>query len=360
MKHNLNVSGGDEKVNYYFSGGFFDELGLLKPSDDYYNRYNIDAKISAKATDWLEMSVLAKYRHSKNEAPAIEWVDRNEPGQGGRTFIMLLTTRIKPTKPKYYPGTEVWTGRIGPMENHKVTFTDRQLVLSPRIKLEPVKGWVTNIEFNYRTNNNLETGEFPRNPGAIPKPDGSYDSDIVWGSMEGTRVRERMYSNSYRSPNIYTSYTRSFGRNNINLLAGYQHEVYEYFNMYGQASHMLTESVPSISTSVGEKLIDDKIGHWATQGVFGRLNYNFSEKYLLEFNFRFDGSSRFEPDSRWGFFPSVSAGWVLSEENFYPLKDAIQVLKIRGSYGSVGNQNVANYLYIPTMGVSQASWLFGG
>jgi TonB-linked SusC/RagA family outer membrane protein len=358
MKHNLNVSGGNERVNYYFSGGFYDELGILKPADDYFKRYNLDAKISAKATDWLELSVLAKYRYSENEAPAIEWVDRNQPTEGGRTFIMLLTTRIKPTKPKYYPGTNIWTGRIYEMENHKVTFIDNQMVLSPRIKLEPVKGWVTNIEFNYRTNNDHETGFFPRTPRAIP--DGTGGSEVVWPGMEGTRYRSRMYTNSYRSPNIYSSYTRSFGRNNINLLAGYQHETYEYYDHYAQASHLLTESVPSISTAVGEKLIEDNVGHWATQGIFGRVNYDFDQKYLLEFNFRYDGSSRFDPDNRWGFFPSVSAGWVISQENFYPLKNAIEFLKLRGSYGSIGNQNVANYLYIPTMSVSQSGWLFGG
>ena len=358
MKHNINVSGGDERVNYYFSGGFYDELGILKPSDDYFKRYNIDAKISAKATDWLEMSILAKYRNSVNEAPAIEWVDRDQATQGGRTFIMLLTTRIKPTKPKYYPGTNTWTGRIYEMENHKVTFKNRQIVLSPRITLEPVKNWVTNIEFNYLANNDHETGFFPRTPSAIP--DGTGGSEVVWPGLSGTRYRSRMYTNSYRSPNIYSSYTRSFGQNNINLLVGYQHELYEYYDHYAQSSYLLTESVPSISTSVGEKLISDNVGHWSTQGVFGRLNYDYAEKYLLEFNFRYDGSSRFDPDNRWGFFPSVSGGWVVSRENFYPLKNAVEFLKFRGSYGTIGNQNVANYLYVPTMSVSQSGWLFGG
>ncbi|HHJ10611.1 MAG TPA: SusC/RagA family TonB-linked outer membrane protein, partial [Bacteroidetes bacterium] len=101
-------------------------------------------------------------------------------------------------------------------------------------------------------------------------------------------------------------------------------------------------------------------GHWATQSVFGRLNYDFSEKYLLEINGRYDGSSRFAPGKRWGFFPSVSAGWVFSKENFYPLKNIVEFLKFRGSYGVLGNQNVANYLYIPELPVSQTSYLFGG
>ena len=365
MKHNLNVSGGNDRVSYYMSGGFYDEMGFLKPSDDYYKRYNIDAKISAKATDWLTVSLLAKYKNAQNQAPSIAWVDFTETDdlttratEGGRTFIMLLTTRIKPTKPAYFPGTTVWTGRIGEMENNLMTIKERQLVVSPRITFEPVKGWVTIMEYNYRTNDDSQIHTALRNPSA--RPDGTGGSEIIWPGQQGTSYRPRTFSNAYRSPNIYSSFTRSFGSHNMNILAGYQQETYEYFNLYANAPYLLTDNIPSISTAVGTKTVDDQIGHWATQGVFGRLNYNFSEKYLVEFNFRYDGSSRFDPDNRWGFFPSVSAGWAISEENFYPLKNAVEYLKIRGSYGSIGNQNVANYLYVPTMPVSQAGWLFGG
>ncbi|HDZ42291.1 MAG TPA: TonB-dependent receptor, partial [Bacteroidetes bacterium] len=358
MKHNLNVSGGNDRVNYYMSGSFYDEMGLLKPSDDYYKRYNIDTKVSAKATDWLKLSVLAKYRQAANEAPTIGWVDSGGPTEGGRTFIMLLTTRIKPTKPAYFPGTKVWTGRIGEMEKNKMLITERQLVVSPRITLEPVKDWVTNVELNYRTNDDSQVSTFPRIPTA--RPDGKGGSIVIWPSQERTSYRPRTFSNKYLSPNIYTSYTRSFGKNNIDIMAGYQQETYEYFDLFADAPHLLTDEIPSISTAVGTKTVDDRKGHWATQSVFGRVNYNFAEKYLLEFNCRYDGSSRFAPGERWGFFPSVSAGWVFSKENFYPLKNTIEFLKLRSSYGSIGNQNVANYLYIPTMPVSKASWIFGG
>jgi TonB-linked SusC/RagA family outer membrane protein len=110
---------------------------------------------------------------------------------------------------------------------------------------------------------------------------------------------------------------------------------------------------------VGTKTVSDGQGHWSTQSAFGRFNYNFDEKYLVEVNFRADGTSRFEPGKQWGNFPSFSAGWVLSKENFYPLKGVVDYFKIRASYGSLGNQNVANYLYVPTMPVSQSNWLFG-
>ena len=168
-----------------------------------------------------------------------------------------------------------------------------------------------------------------------------------------------MYSNEYLSPTVYSSYFRSFGKHYASLMAGYQQEEYKYFNLLAEASYLLSDAVPSVSTAVGTKTVSDQIGHSSTQSFFGRFNYNFDEKYFLEANFRADGSSRFEPGEQWGNFPSVSVGWVPTKENFFPLKDVINFFKIRASYGSLGNQNVANYLYVPTMPISQSNWLFG-
>lgn len=350
MKHNINLSGGTEDVSFYLSGGSYDEKGQLKQADDYFKRYNLDAKINATVTPWMDISLLTKYKYAEEEYP--------EHLTLGRSFIMLLMTRLKPTKPAYYPGTDIWTGRIGDMELNKTTNIERQLVFSPRITLQPIKNWITNVELNYISNDNREVAVFPRIPEAIP--DGTGGSTIIWPSMESTSYRPETYSNTYMSPNIYTEYSKSFGKHNLHVLTGYQHEIYKYFNFLADAKYLLTEEIPSISTAVGEKTIEDQIGHWATQGIFGRLNYDFSEKYLLEFNFRYDGSSRFDEDNRWGFFPSISSGWIVSKENFYPLKDIVDVFKVRGSYGSIGNQNVDNYLYVPTMSVDQSNWLFGG
>ncbi len=350
MKHNINLSGGTEDVSFYLSGGSYDEKGQLKQADDYFKRYNLDAKINATVTPWMDISLLTKYKYAEEEYP--------EHLTLGRSFIMLLMTRLKPTKPAYYPGTDIWTGRIGDMELNKTTNIERQLVFSPRITLQPIKNWITNVELNYISNDNREVAVFPRIPEAIP--DGTGGSTVIWPSMESTSYRPETYSNTYMSPNIYTEYSKSFGKHNLHVLTGYQHEIYKYFNFLADAKYLLTEEIPSISTAVGEKTIEDQIGHWATQGIFGRLNYDFSEKYLLEFNFRYDGSSRFDEDNRWGFFPSISSGWIVSKENFYPLKDIVDVFKVRGSYGSIGNQNVDNYLYVPTMSVDQSNWLFGG
>jgi len=268
----------------------------------------------------------------------------------------MLMTRLKPTKPAFFPGTNVWTGRIGEQSKSTSAVEKQQLILSPRIVLKPVKGWNTTIELNYQTNNDIQRYTTLKAPTA--RPDGKGGSEVIWPSQQGTAYAPTMYSNTYLSPNIYTDYTRSFGKHNLHVLAGYQHESYKYFNMLANAAFLLTDNIPSISTAVGTKTVSDQLGHWATQSLFGRLNYNFDEKYLMEFNFRYDGSSRFESNQRWGVFPSVSTGWVMSKETFFPLKEVFDIFKIRGSYGSLGNQNVANYLYIPVMPINQSKWLF--
>jgi len=348
-KHNLSISGGNESINYYLSGGFFKEEGLLKHLTDDFTRYNMDAKINAKATSWMKLNFLVKYRQGLEEYP---WT------QGfGRDYMINWLNKIKPGTPSKYPDTDIWTKQSGMSryQSSREEYTRRQLVISPRIILEPVKGWVTNLEFNYRTN--TDDQNITINQYYWMRPNG----DLVYTPpRSGTEYTSNMFTNVYMSPNIYSSYTRSFGRHNMAIMVGYQNESFQYSNLLSNATHLLSDATPSLSTSVGEYTVDDQIGHSATESFFGRVNYNFSEKYLFEFNLRRDGSSRFEADKCWGTFPSFSAGWVFSQENFYPLKDVINFLKFRGSFGSLGNQNVANYLYIPTMAVDQSYWLFGG
>jgi TonB-linked SusC/RagA family outer membrane protein len=347
QKHNLSVSGASGNINYYLSTGFYDEQGLFKAWEDSYNRFNFDGKISSQATPWLNISAIFKFNYDKQDFP---W------DASGRATIYDLITKIKPTMPQFYPGTDVPTqeGRVLTRNAARDVTLGRQFVLSPRISLEPIKGWVTNIEVNYILNN--DRNEKTDLQAAWVRP----NSEIAYSpNKETTKYIPTMNTNEYLSPSAYSTYTRSFGKHNVSLLAGYQHEVYKYFNMNANAQFLLSDAIPSVSTAVGTKTVSDAQGHWATQSAFGRLNYNFDEKYLIEVNFRADGTSRFEPGEQWGKFPSVSGGWVLSKENFYPLTGVVDYFKIRASYGSLGNQNVANYLYVPTMPISQSNWLFG-
>ena len=349
QKYNLSVSGASEKIDYYLSGGWYKEDGLLRYGNESFNRYNFDGKINAQATSWAKVGVLFKYNSGLQEFP---W--QQELGRG-RIYDMM--TKLKPTMPAKYPGTDMWTqeSRIDEWKAQRDNTLNTQMILAPRITLEPIKGWVTNLEFNYTNNNNRRE---------------QYSKQYFWMQPNGvlangvaklaTSYRPRLYTDSYLSPNLYSTYAKSFGKHNFSVMAGYQQEKLKYFSINADALYLLSDNVPSVSTAVGNKTVADGQGHWSTQSGFGRLLYDFNDKYLVEANFRADGSSRFEPGKQWGYFPSVSAGWVASKEKFYPLKKVINYLKFRGSFGELGNQNVSNYLYIPTMGVGQSSFLFSG
>jgi TonB-linked SusC/RagA family outer membrane protein len=347
--HSLSVSGSNDKVDYYLSAGLYNEQGLLRYGNEGFKRYNFNGKINVNATSWAKVDVLFKYNYGEQQFP---W----EPSLGrGRIYDMM--TKIKPTMPAKYPGSDIWTqeSRIAEWQADRDNTTNRNLIISPRIIIEPIRGWVTNLDFNYTQNNNQEI--FMVRQYSWLQPNGQL---AAGNAQANTTYNPNLYTNSYLSPNLYSTYSRSLGKHNLSVMGGYQQETYNYFNLSGTAGYLLSDNVPSVSTAVGTKTISDAVGHWATQSVFGRFNYNYDDKYLLEANVRADGSSRFQPGKQWGTFPSLSAGWVASREKFFPFKSLINLFKLRASYGSLGNQNVDNYLYVPTLPISQSNFLFGG
>ncbi len=123
-----------------------------------------------------------------------------------------------------------------------------------------------------------------------------------------------------------------------------------YFNHYSERDDLLDYNLPEFDLATGTQNVDGEHSHWATAGYFGRLNYNYNGKWLLELNGRYDGSSRFPANDRWAFFKSASAGYRISEETFFnPLKESINNLKLRASYGEIGNQAVGNNMYLSTL-----------
>ena len=348
QKHNLNVSGSSGKIDYYFSAGFYGENGLLRYGNEYSDRYNFDAKVNAQVTSWAKFTTLFKFYNNVQDFP---W--DNGGLERGRIYDMMQ--KLKPTMPLKYAGTDIFTSEsgIGKLQAQRDHLNTRQFVVSPRITLEPIKGWITNVELNYTQNDGFQS--YTVSPFKTKIPNG----DIILNPVQaGTTYAPTLNSNQYLSPNIYSTYSKSIGKHSLTAMAGYQQETYNYTSLTTNATYLLSSDIPSVNTAVGTKTTADGLGHWATQSAFGRLNYNYDEKYLLEANLRTDGSSRFVSDKRWGTFPSMSAGWVFSKEKFFPLKNVVDFLKIRASYGTLGNQNVANYLYIPTMAIANTSWLF--
>ncbi|WP_338394593.1 TonB-dependent receptor [Fulvitalea axinellae] len=340
QQHNFSVSGKQKNTSYYLSGSYFTREGIMNFGDDESDRYTMNAKINSKVTDWLKLGANINISRSDLDVPSYD-----------RGLYLHNIARRWPTNPvtapngSYYGGSEIpfltQGGRSLTQENIYNTIVN--------IELTPIKHLKIKADVNYRFSSDNGNNHYAKITYLAPDNTERYlrknNSYSAW-----------QRKSTYLSPNVYVSYDRKFGEHSLSALAGYQQELQEYDNLSASKNGLVTDNVPSIKTATGTNFNgNDGKGHWATRGWFGRLSYNYKEKYLLESNFRYDASSRFPEDDRWAIFPSFSAGYNIAKENFWPLK-AVGTFKVRGSYGGVGNQNVPNYLYIARIPVKNNNW----
>jgi TonB-linked SusC/RagA family outer membrane protein len=349
QKHDLNVSGGGENNSYFLSAGFWDQPGELAFGNEYYKRYNITANLEVDATNWLSVNLNSKYIDEERQ-------HFNTRQGWNRTTMYHNFFRTSPYRPLKLPNGEYSNISYIPMLNGgKENIYEKSLILSLGAELEPVENWVTRIHYNFK-DNDLRSDDNEKTVYGT-RPDGS--QYVI--SYPISNYASTFHSDFYQMFNVVSSYSKDIKGHYFSVMGGYENELDQFRRLWGSKDNILTSNVPSLSTSTGEYYLDDSRSHWATQGIFGRFQYNYEEKYLFEFNARYDGSSRFEEGDRWGFFPSFSLGYNISREPFWePLKQYVNSFKLRGSWGSLGNQNVPNYLYLPNMGIgTQLYWVMG-
>lgn len=376
--HNLSVTGDTQQINYYLSASMDDEDGIFKQQRDSYKRYNFRSKISSDVTPWLNITNTTSYfssnysyfgreggnfhgddtrgvlygagRYSLNIDPnyflSPVFVPRNPDG----TFTYLSQNAVYPIgygahialsdenlvgsdKDSQFRTTV--ESRINILENLSITgnFTYN----------------ITNIDNSYRQTR-LEYSYFPNVIETVP-----------WFEWDQDYLREDVSKGQNYILNIYGNYIENYGRHSLGLTAGYNQELSKYKRIFAEGRDLLSETLNDLNLASGEVITRGGQSDWALRGMFYRVNYNYGEKYLFETSGRYDGTSRFAPGDRFGFFPSVSMGWRISEENFFqPLKGIINELKVRASYGTLGNQQVSNYAYISSMNVAQLDYVKDG
>ncbi|MBS1606487.1 MAG: SusC/RagA family TonB-linked outer membrane protein, partial [Bacteroidetes bacterium] len=180
--------------------------------------------------------------------------------------------------------------------------------------------------------------------------------------MGDSRMNQTTNTTNYLGANLYTEYERSFGKHYLKGLAGYNYEHSQLRSNYIQRYGLINSDLPDFSLIDGQAFTLTGGGsEWKTLGGFFRFNYNYAEKYLFEINGRYDGSSKFPSNQQFGFFPSASAGWRLSREDFWKVPDnIISDLKFRASYGTLGNGNVSPYQFLETMSVAKLGMVLNG
>ena len=356
QKHNINVEGGNERMNFYVSAGLLDQPGLHTWGNDNYKRYNVLANVSAQATNWLKFNVGMRYSKDETNRPD-GWNNTN------RYNIQTAGVTFGPMTPMYSAEVDADGNVIGPkgdylnpvvagyVQNGREVIQGNNFALNLGGELEPVKGWKINMNYNYQYNVSTNL----RNPKPVYLKIGHWaNADIANVSALDYGTSEEFSSSNRIVINAMTSYERMFGKHYFKILAGYEQELDRYRRLTGQKTGVIHEDVVSITAATGEITMTDAISHWATRGYFGRLEYNFGEKYLLELSGRYSGTSKFPKNSRWGLFPAGAVGYVISKEDFWePIQTYVNFLKLRVSYGSLGNCNVDNYLYLPQLGINQ-------
>jgi TonB-linked SusC/RagA family outer membrane protein len=352
--HSFAIEGGSEKTAYFFSLGYLDQASSLRFGDDTFKRFNVSAKINTELTDWWDFRYETRFMKSNRHLPSGSRPDQQDTYNA--LFHIIFNT--PPTQAMY----NNFGGKIQGMRqffdeggyNNDERTENWQIFAT---ELRPAKGWKINADFAYQSIDQYDIH------------DGQDFAGTNWITGEKTsswfasRVYEYHQSNYYMSANAYTTYEFSLNENhNFLLMGGTQFETGTYRSLNANANHLMVNDVISLSTTTGEKSISEGLTHWATEGYFGRLSYNYKEKYLFESNVRYDGTSKFIEGNRWGFFPSFSAGWTVSKENFWePVAPVINSLKIRGSWGELGNQNVSAYqdLALISMSTNILGWLPG-
>lgn len=357
QEHNVSVSGGTDKFTYYLSTNYLGQSGFLRYGNDTYDRYTVSGKIAAELTSYLKVDYASRYSR----------IDFTRPTMWNDDFYNHLLRRARPVRPildpNGYYASDV--NYIDPMENGgRQKEQNTETVQQVKLTITPLKDWNIIGELNFRESNNwMHRDEDIIYSHYANDPEKTYKAVY---SPTNSSAYEYASRTTYINPNIYSNYQRSFNQHNLAATVGFQYESSDSRVLSGRRTGLITSDLPvlDLTTNTTDYALGGNYNKWRTAGFFGRINYDYEGRYLLEGNARYDGTSRFRRDSRWVWSPSGSIGWNIAREKFFERASAsIQMLKIRMSYGVLANQNTTDlyptYQTITTT-TSGANWLLDG
>ncbi|MGM9802932.1 MAG: TonB-dependent receptor [Muribaculaceae bacterium] len=354
QQHNLGVSGGTEKTNYYVGVGYNQVGGLYEFGDDKYKRYSARTNLSTKVSNWMNVSVRANFSRATSDTP------NTYSSKTGGNYMHQLS-RKWPTAAVYNPNGEYsYPSDIRLMsEGARSKGETDKAVLTGELVITPLKGW--DITANYTFDGTYYTGSAHVKTLYVTNPSGNktlYSGTTPNSFSRTSRKIQRHVINAY------TSYEKQFGKHSFRAMAGFMQELYDYLQQYSSNTSLYSDDLPALSLTYGKSpSISDNAYQLATRAGFGRINYSFADKYLLELNGRYDGTSKFQKDKRFKFYPGVSAGWIISKENFWqPLQEVVNHTKVRASYAVLGDQSAVGYYpFYPSMSTTaptSTNWFF--
>ena len=350
--NDFSVNGGTEKTTYRLSAGSTHENGVLYSNKDSYKRYNVSAFLSTDVRPWLTAQVTTLYSNANKKDPYAP------------TFNGINVWTGASQLPSYFPVGEgmdingTYYNYNSPRNIIEKTVPDHlredRMTLFGTLIVKPFSGLTITGEYAY---NKGDDANILFNRKIQDLADG-LEYRIVTANVNNSVYTDTESRSDQKTLNLYASYTTSVGDNEFTLLGGFNQEQSAWRSLWSQRVQMINDNLPSIGQGVGQITSSDDFLDYSLRGVFYRFNYSYKEKYLFEANGRYDGSSKFPSDYRFGFFPSFSAAWKISDEDFMQnLNTIFPLVKLRGSWGSIGNQDIEPYLFLAGMSSRTANWV---
>ena len=366
--HNVSLSGGSKGVKYFVSGGYDYQEGIIRSTPDVYSKFNFRAKLDFDINKWMKFSNNTSYYSSTYSYPGIAGINNTFAYAGVGGLASYPTQNPDGTSLYFtsYTGQALFDGLMTALDYGKHSNIDRRNNFATTVELtmNPVKPLEIKANFTYQFNNlrNINRSvntTYSTTPGVIEKAtSGNYDNSL----------KETNTIHQYMQSNVFATYSDTFAdAHNLKVTGGFNWETKYLKDVVAKGYNLLTDDLSDLNIvgqgADGQERMEVSGGQneYAIAGVFARANYDYKGRYLIEASGRYDGTSRFAKGHRWGFFPSASLGWRISEEDFFaPAKKVMNNLKLRYSFGRLGNQQVGYYDYVRKITIGSQNYVFGG
>ena len=352
QKHDISVSGGSDKTTYNLGAGYTEQSGVLKVNPDEFSRYNVTLNVATDVNKWFTARAKMMLSNTKVTEPF---------SFGGATFDPLYYLYRWPSQ--YPMGTYnglPFRNAVNELEQSKMTDTKNNLArvsLGGTIKITDQLTLDADYTYTGTNYHRHETG-------------GSAAAIDFWST--GAALTYRTYTTDVYNRVVYNSiwdnanngrvvlnYNKSFNQHAFQFKLGGEAEQFETNSQRSERRNLIDPNKGELALTTGDQFIGGAASHWSTMGVFGRINYTYADKYILELTGRYDGSSRFPANDRTAFFPSMSAGYIISKEKFMDFaKPILSNLKFKAAWGQIGHQNVGN-AFLSLMSASSSNWIVG-
>lgn len=360
QQHTASISGGSERFDYYSSLSYLKQKGITNPDlfDEHFDRYNFMTNLNYHVVDWLTVGTKISINNSDKRFPPNDPHFRNAFAENETIYQtnVYSTQALRDPNGNWAHEGSIFNPAQMLSEGGYQSRNINDVWMTGLVRMTPIKNVSFNLDYSFNTKNTKEMSYVALQPfyNASGEVTGYY------GGSNPNRVSRSHYHDKYHVFNAYADYTNTFsGKHYFKAMLGFNQENAEYNMMQAERRNLIIDAIPYMNLASGDRFAYDGINEYAIRGVFSRINYSYDDRYLVEFNGRYDGTSKFAKKDRFAFFPSVSIGWRVDNEDFFEgAKNVFNFLKFRASYGTLGNQNVPGYYpYIATLTAGEVNYL---